>query len=194
MYRDQQSPHAVRVTPSRLHGAVAPGAKGRARFIDWFRRWRRPVRNMIAAKSCVPCAEVEDLAQEVFLRLLRYSDDVLVENPQAYFSRIATNVVLEWRQRCRVRMPHEDSWLEELQIDAAMEPENETARISAKRCLRAAVDQLPARQRELLLLHVEEGLTYKQIAQARNLTYRIVLRDLTRAYGNLRRHVVVEDL
>jgi len=152
------------------------------------------VRSVIAANSCVPRAEVDDLTQEVFLRLLRYGGDVLVENPQAYLSRVATNVVREWRQRCRVRMPHEDSWLDELQMDAAMEPENAIARAGVNRRVRAAVDQLPARQREILLLHVDEGLTYKQIAQRQNLTYRIVLRDLTRAYGTLRRDVSVKDL
>ena len=50
------------------------------------------------------------------------------------------------------------------------------------------------RQREFLLMHVNDGLTYKQIAEQRGLTYRIVLRDLTRAYAALRRHLVAEDL
>ena len=56
------------------------------------------------------------------------------------------------------------------------------------------MDRLPPRQREVLLLHVNEGLTYKQIAQQRGLTYRIVLRDLTRAYSTLRMQLRLEDL
>jgi RNA polymerase sigma factor (sigma-70 family) len=60
--------------------------------------------------------------------------------------------------------------------------------------VQAAVDRLPPRQREVLLLHVNEGLTYKQIAQQRGLTYRIVLRDLTRAYSTLRIQLRLEDL
>jgi DNA-directed RNA polymerase specialized sigma24 family protein len=43
-------------------------------------------------------------------------------------------------------------------------------------------------------LYVEDGLTYKQIAERKNLTYRIVLRDLTRAYAALREHLVRQDL
>ena len=57
-----------------------------------------------------------------------------------------------------------------------------------------AVDKLPKRQREVLLLHVNEGLTYKEIADRLNVTYRIVLRDLTRAYATLRMQLKAEDL
>lgn len=194
MVHDQQ---AVLADPSTRVGSqreVASCVTGRARLIDWFQRWRRPIRSWIAANKCVPAGDVDDLTQEVFLRLLRYSDDVLVENPQGYLFRVATNVVQEWRQRCRVRLPHEECWLDELQIDSTQEPEGASLRASASRYLQAAVDRLPARQRETLRLHLEESLTYEQIAQRQGLTYRIVLRDLTRAYSTLRKQCLVEDL
>jgi len=60
--------------------------------------------------------------------------------------------------------------------------------------VRAAVAKLPPRQQEVLLLHVNEGLTYMQIAQQKQLTYRVVLRDLTRAYSRLRRELDLGDL
>ena len=53
---------------------------------------------------------------------------------------------------------------------------------------------MPERQRQVLLLHVNEGLTYKQIADRLGVTYRIVLRDLTRAYASLRMQLKAEDL
>ena len=60
--------------------------------------------------------------------------------------------------------------------------------------MQEAVDQLPRRQREVLLLHVNEGLTYKQIAERQGLTYRVILRDLTRAYSQLRMQLKQDDL
>jgi RNA polymerase sigma-70 factor (ECF subfamily) len=170
------------------------GVKGRARLIDWFGRWRRPMRNWIASNADVPSCEVDDLTQEVFLRLLRYSDDVLVENPQGYLFRVATNYILEWRQRCRVRMPHDAEWLDELLIEEGEEPENALARAWEHQCVRAEVDRLPARQREILVLHVVEGMTYRQIAQVRGITHRIVLRDLSRAYATLRSRLFLQDM
>jgi RNA polymerase sigma factor (sigma-70 family) len=164
------------------------------RLADWFERWRGPIRNWLSSRSSVPAADIDDLAQEVFLRLLRYSDDVAVDNPQGYLFRIAANVANEWRDRARQRSPHEEAWLEELQIESSDEPENAVARTLANQQIRAAVQKLTKRQRDVLLLHVNDGLTYKQIAEQLGLTYRIVLRDLTRAYSQLRVQLKLEDL
>jgi RNA polymerase sigma-70 factor (ECF subfamily) len=173
-------------------GGPKEGRDGR--LIEWFGKWRKPIRSWLRNRASVPPGDIDDLAQEVFLRLLRYSDDIAVDNPQGYLFRIAANVANEWRERSRVRKPHDDSWLEELQIEAGDEPENAFARSRSNEYVQAAVDKLPPRQREVLLLHVNEGLTYKQIAQQRGLTYRIVLRDLTRAYSTLRMQLRLEDL
>ena len=164
------------------------------RLIEWFGKWRKPIRSWLRNRASVPPGDIDDLAQEVFLRLLRYSDDVTVDNPQGYLFRIAANVANEWRERSRVRRPHDDSWLEELQIEAGDEPENAFAKTRASEYVQAALDRLPPRQREVLLLHVNEGLTYKQIAERLELSPRVVLRDLSRAYSQLRTRLDPEDL
>ena len=181
-----------RAQEEALKQAAKQGRDGR--LIEWFGKWRKPIRSWLRNRASVPPGDIDDLAQEVFLRLLRYSDDVAVDNPQGYLFRIAANVANEWRERSRVRKPHDDSWLDELQVESGEEPENAFARSRANEYVQAAVDRLPPRQREVLLLHVNEGLTYKQIAQLRGLTYRIVLRDLTRAYSTLRMQLRLEDL
>ncbi|WP_331069032.1 RNA polymerase sigma factor [Steroidobacter sp.] len=167
---------------------------GNGRLVEWFGLWRKPIRSWLRNRASVPSGDIDDLAQEVFLRLLRYSDEITVENPQGYLFRIAANVANEWRERSRVRKPHDDSWLDELQIESAEQPENALAKRRRVEYVQAAVDRLPPRQRDVLLLHVNEGLTYKQIARKRGLTYRIVLRDLTRAYSTLRVQLRLEDL
>jgi RNA polymerase sigma factor (sigma-70 family) len=188
----RQDEHSEAEAHRPKEGAPKEGRDGR--LIEWFGKWRKPIRSWLRNRASVPPGDIDDLAQEVFLRLLRYSDDIAVDNPQGYLFRIAANVANEWRERSRVRKPHDDSWLEELQIEAGDEPENAFARSRATEYVQAAVDRLPPRQREVLLLHVNEGLTYKQIAQQRGLTYRIVLRDLTRAYSTLRMQLRLEDL
>jgi RNA polymerase sigma factor (sigma-70 family) len=108
--------------------------------------------------------------------------------------RIAANVANEWRDRSSVRQPHARNWLDELQIDPEDQPDNSVFQSRINKHLRGAVNKLPQRQREVLLLHVNDGLTYKQIADRLGVTYRIVLRDLTRAYGALRLQLKAEDL
>jgi RNA polymerase sigma factor (sigma-70 family) len=164
------------------------------RIVEWFEAWRKPLCSWLRRRATVPPADIDDLAQEVFLRLLRYSDETNIENPQGYLFRIAANVANEWRERARVRHPHDNAWLEDLQIDTNNQPENATRADDRDRLVQEAVQLLPSRQRDVLLLHINEGLTYKQIAQKKGLTYRIVLRDLTRAYSALRLQLNVEDV
>jgi RNA polymerase sigma factor (sigma-70 family) len=113
----------------------------------------------------VPAAELDDLAQEVFLRLLRYSEKTAVENPLGYLLRIAGNVASEWRERARVSKPHDQEWLEDLLIEPDKEPENSVCQARTDETVQAAVDQLPHRQKQVLLLRVNENLTYKEIAE-----------------------------
>lgn len=44
-------------------------------------------------------ADFDDVAQEVFLRLLRYDAAQIVEHPQAYLFKMASNVAAEWSIR-----------------------------------------------------------------------------------------------
>jgi len=175
------------------HPASQPdGFNGR--FAQWFREWRKPVRHWLSRRASVPAAELDDLAQEVFLRLLRYSEKTAVENPLGYLLRIAGNVASEWRERARVAKPHEQSWLDDLLIEPGDEPENSVVQAGTHESVQAAVERLPKRQRDVLLLRVNEGLTYKQIADRLELTPRVVLRDLARAYSQLRMRLDPDDL
>jgi RNA polymerase sigma-70 factor (ECF subfamily) len=137
----------------------------------------------------VPRGEADDLTQEVFLRLLRYSQEVEVDNPQGYLFRIAANVANEWRERSRVRKPHDSDWLEDLQIEELDQPDAKYERETSCAYISAQFLNLKPRQRRILILHIEGQLTYKQIAKREGVTYRIVLRDLTRAYEFLRKEL-----
>ena|GEM_PF-226729 len=190
----ESEPAAAPVPASRPQDPDRDDDPRNRRLVTWFKRWRKPIRQWLSHRSSVPSADLDDLAQEVFLRLLRYSDEVAIENPQGYLFRIAANVANEWQERARHRKPHDDSWLEDLQVEFNDEPENAIAREMANKHMQAAVNRLPRRQREVLLLHVNEGLTYKQIAERQGLTYRVILRDLTRAYSQLRVQLRQDEL
>lgn len=156
------------------------------RLTQWFESWRGAMKRWLSSRSSMQSADLDDVAQEVFLRLLRYSDDAVVEYPQSYLFRIATNVVNEWRERARNSLPHDDVWLSDLQIEPDAEPESSVEHDLVNLHVRKAVNRLPPRQRQVLLLHIREDLTYKQIAVKLKLTPRVVRRDIARAYAELR--------
>ncbi len=154
------------------------------RLTDWFRQWRIPLRRFLSLRRSHGSADLDDIAQEVFLRMLRYDRAELVANPQAYLFKIAANVSAEWSTRASRRQPHSEDWLAALADES--NPETELEREAMDHDLKRAIEALPSRAREILRLHYSEGLTYEVIAKRLATTHRIVKRDLIRAYADLR--------
>ena len=154
------------------------------RLVDWFREWHQPLRRYLLRRGTGPAADIDDIAQEVFLRLLRYDRSDLIGHPQAYLYKIAANVAAEWATRSSRSMPHSAEWLVDL-VDA-FDPETELEQRRTEGRLHEAIDALPPRSREILRLHFGEEMTYDDIARHIGVTRRIVKRDLARAYAMLR--------
>jgi RNA polymerase sigma factor (sigma-70 family) len=157
------------------------------RVREWFRRWRTPLRRFLASRSALRPADFDDVAQEVFLRLLRYDTAQIVEHPQAYLFKMAANVVAEWSIRSSNRLAHDPRWLVSLvaedRPDEALDCE--AAQLEVKR----ALNTLTPRERAILKLYFEEGLSQAEIAQRLGVSFRMVRRDFEKSYGKLRREL-----
>jgi DNA-directed RNA polymerase specialized sigma24 family protein len=64
----------------------------------------------------------------------------------------------------------------------------------AARHLRESVEQLPSHERQVLLLHVNNGLTYWEIAARLGMDEQVVLRNLAHAYSQLRLELSANEL
>jgi RNA polymerase sigma factor (sigma-70 family) len=167
-------------------------SKTGARLADWYRRWHNPLRKFLQNRRMVRAADIDDVAQEVFLRMLRYERSELVEFPQAYLFKTASNVVAEWSIRSSVTRPHDAGWLNALKAEE--QPEDTLSQSVVQGRIEKAVRSLPARQREVLKLRFESGLSCKQIADRLNSSPRIVKRDLAKSYAALRRELDINLL
>lgn len=63
----------------------------------------------------------------------------------------------------------------------------------AARQLRESVEHLPSHERQVLLLHVNHGLTYWEIAARLGMDEEVVLRDLAHAYSQLRLELSADE-
>lgn len=122
--------------------------------------------------------EVEDLVQEVFLRVFRSASRY---RPEAKFTtwlfRIATNLCLNHRSRWRPRIVSpEDVPLEEI-----AEPSDDGEGAARIDRLREAIEALPPRQRMALSLQLEQGTSYAQIAETMQVSVSSVEAMLFRA-------------
>ena len=141
-------------------------------------------------------AHVEDLAQEVFLRLYRalpeFRGDAALTT---YLFRIVVNVAQdEWKRRRREREfvaatpateeePASD-WLENLPADTGHAHARTPEQALSDRELQAAVDAallaLPEHERAVLVLYHQEDLSYGAISAALNLPINTVRTHLHR--------------
>jgi RNA polymerase sigma factor (sigma-70 family) len=170
---------------------MAMSANRHRHLTQWFRQWSSPLRKFLSRRNAVAKADLEDVAQEVFLRLLRSDRAELIDHPQAYLFQMARHVAAEWSMRARNRMPHDPAWLEELPDED--EPEDLVARDSERRFVARALDALPPRQREILRLYYGEGSSHAQIAEHLGVSERVVKRDIIKAYATLRLDLGAQD-
>ena len=152
-------------------------------LVGWRKRWNGSLLRFLGRRVRA-AVDIEDLAQETYLRLLRARDLHDVRNPQAYLLRVASHVVAEWRDNQLPMEPilpaHEefliDDCLPEFELDATLSQERLDITLSA----------MTPTMRAVLLLRVRDERPCKEIAQELDLTIRQVRRYLARSYERLR--------
>jgi RNA polymerase sigma-19 factor, ECF subfamily len=149
----------------------------------WQQRWNRSLFRFLG-RRVHSVVDIEDLAQETYLRLLRARDLGEVRNPKAYLLRVASHVIVEWRDR----QPEPESIVEvdddQLIGDCAPEFELE-ARLSQDR-LNRTLDSVSPTMRAVLLLRLRDERSCQDIAQELDITLRQVRRYIARGYERLR--------
>jgi RNA polymerase sigma-70 factor (ECF subfamily) len=150
---------------------------------DWYHRWHslvvRLLSNQLSDRS-----DAQDLAQEVFLRLLRVDTLDLVKSPRAYVYRVAVNVAGEWRLRARQCKPHTSRELDELVSVEDLERSLEERQTGE--AVRRALEELPPTLQQVLVLHCRDNMTYEQIADRMGVTRRMVKRYVAKGYAEMR--------
>jgi RNA polymerase sigma factor (sigma-70 family) len=149
----------------------------------WRQRWNKSL--FLFLRQRVPgSVDIEDLAQETYLRLLLARDLSDVRNPQAYLLQVARHVVLEWRgQR---DLPTSFVELEEASLVDDCPPELELEARSAQQRLEMALQEASPVVRAVLLLRMRDERSCRDIAEQLGLTDRQVKRHLARGYDHLR--------
>jgi RNA polymerase sigma-70 factor (ECF subfamily) len=131
-----------------------------------------------------------DLAQEVYLRLLRVDATELVRQPQSYMYRIASHVVYEFKlreERERECLTINSEVLAELAEQMTDLPGAELwQQVNTERDLEALLARLPPVEQAIVLLRKRDGLAYEQVAGQLNLSVHTVKKYLFRALLRLR--------
>jgi RNA polymerase sigma-70 factor (ECF subfamily) len=155
----------------------------RSLLLEWRQRWNRSLFQFLR-RRVRSSVDVQDLAQETYLRLLRARDLSEVRNPLAYLLQVASHVALEWCDR----QPRSGSMValdEDMLVDSQLPELELDARLSQQR-LEEALASISPTMRAVLLLRLRDERSYQEIAAELRITDRQVRRYLARGYERLR--------
>lgn len=149
------------------------------------RRLRRYLSQRLQNRSDVP-----DLAQEVYLRLLRVERPVEIRSPEAYLFTVATHLIHEHtvRQASTPPVIEIEDVTEELsaaEVDLATQADTQQ-RFEA---LERSVGRLSPRMRTTLLLHRRDGYSLDEIGAQLGISRNVAKKYLAKALVYCRRNL-----
>ncbi len=175
------------MTDDELMDRLASGDEGAARLL--VERWERPVftflYRMLGSRE-----EAQDLGQDTFLRLIQQADRYKPEGRfKSWLFRIAGNLARSTLRRRSVL-----SWIGFSPVEHDLPSTNQQADISMERAelqqsVRLAIDRLPARQRQAILLRTDQEFSYREIADVMSTSVSSVESLLQRAMSKLRQEL-----
>ncbi|MEG0000593.1 RNA polymerase sigma factor [Comamonas sp.] len=172
MQRDLHSKDSALVEPADAAGG---------QLASLYLRWRIPVMRMLR-RHFGTSAEVEDAAQEVFVRVAATGKVLRPEEEQPYLRQTLRSVAArDWHKSAQSQglqaVAHEDC---EDELQAAHGDDSAAQRQRLTR-LHQAVQELPQRQRQAFVLHRIEGCTVQDTADQMGISLRMTVKHLARA-------------
>jgi RNA polymerase sigma factor (sigma-70 family) len=153
------------------------------------------VRDFFATVERDPQA-AEDLMQELHVRVLRFPQDQTLQDPLAYLFRMAWNVFNDAIERARLRREHTvicdpnklERFVREQGYGANLWMRDLSGTIDTGDEIARVLRRLKPRERNAVILHFRDGLTYKEIAKQLGVTEHAVKKYICKALKLFREH------
>jgi RNA polymerase sigma-70 factor (ECF subfamily) len=118
-------------------------------------------------------ADAQEIAQEVYVKLLAMGDLRHIDSPRAFLFRMATNLSVDYLRKRAVRSgqpsePQDEDWR------ATPLPEQHAWAMQQWKRVQAALRELPAKTSRAFVLHVVEGRDFAAVAREMKLSERMV--------------------
>ena len=151
---------------------------------QWFTAELEPHEPALRAylHGLVSPSEIDDIVQESYARLLRAHERGPVEHPRGLLFATARNAARDlFRRRTTANAIPITEIVESRVFDAAPNAAENASRQQETELLAAAIAELPARCRDILVLRKFENLSHREIAQKLGISEHTVESQLTKA-------------
>ena len=128
--------------------------------------------------------DAEEVTQDAMLRAFRFFESFYGGDARAWLLQIVRNTSYTWLEKNR-RMKLMDQFNEELHTQSFATPESIAIAGNDRERLKRALETLPHRFREVLVLREIEGCSYKEIAAIASVPIGTVMSSLSRARRQL---------
>ena len=165
---------AISLTPQSVFPLQTLMAQQDQRIAETITRERGRLGSFIRQRVSDP-GDAEDILQDVFFELIeacRLPDPI--EQVGAWLFRVARNRIIDrFRKKREVALPSardaggegdDDYWLEQALPDSDSGPEAAYLRAKLLEAMALALEELPARQRDVFIAHELDGRSFKELA------------------------------
>lgn len=140
-------------------------------------------------------ADIADLTQEVFLRMLRVPDREAIRSPEAYLFTVALHVAQQHAMHDSTFPPSAQA--EELLAQLPASPDADPLlQAHGEQCLEAftrALEQLSPKARATFVLHRQYGMTLRQISRELSISFPMAKKYLAKALQHIHRRLDAES-
>lgn len=159
-------------------------------FETLVRRYLRPA-NAVALAVVGEMADAEDVVQDAFIRALEQLDTCQPDRFAAWLMRIVRNRAISLHRKRKVRAAMPLEWAHD--VSSRSNPAVDAERAGTQEKLKEAIETLPERQREVLLLHDLEGWKHREIGDVLDMKEGTVRYTLFQARRAVRAQLGVES-
>lgn len=157
--------------------------RGHALITDLERVHGRQLRRFLASRLASGSADVPDLVQEIFLRLLRIKDHEAIRNPQAYLFTVACHVLHQHalQRSTRPELMNPLSVVAESQAGTVADPADELEIEQRLEQVDKDLSRISPRAYAALIMYRCEGMTLMEIGERLGVSHSMVRKYLSRA-------------
>ena len=131
-------------------------------------------------------ADVDDLVQDVALRMETRRADSPIQNVEGYLFQVANSVLTDRARHDATRCRHHHNSLEDMHHPVeVLSPQRVAEGREQVRRLVAALDTLPERARQAFVLHRFEEMSYQAIARHMGVSVSAIEKHIARAVRQL---------
>lgn len=150
-------------------------------FIHIYNELKKPVFTVIC-RIVGDNLTAQDITQEVFVRLFVSPPDSSVRNPRAWIFQIARNLSIDALRK------KQSISIDDMELAAPSEIDEIPARLD----IEAAIKKLPDFERQIVVLHLNGGLKFGEIAPLLKLSLSATYRRYRKALKILRSYLEVD--